>query len=127
MAVENKYQSTTVEAGEDLNSGVQYHGFALNDGKLANSGDEASGILMNKPIEGRFAQIGIKGEMKFAAGGAVTKDDPLTVTTSGWFAVCGSGYYICGKAKKAVTSGSIGTGLFDFTAPVYAFSSSFVA
>jgi len=126
MATEGRRLETTFEAGEDLNSGCIYHAIALDDGKLANSGEEASGILLSKPKSGDGGTLGYQGELKYAAGGAVAASKPLTVTTSGWLTEAGSGDYIVGRNKAAaVTSGSIGTGLFNFTAPVYAFSSSF--
>jgi hypothetical protein len=126
MAYEGRYLDTTIEAGADYSgSGKQYHAIALADGELAANGGEASGILLSKPADTHFAQMGYLGEMKFAAGLAITKDDPLTVTTSGWFTAAASGDYIVGRAKAAVTSGSVGTGFFQFLTPVYGFSSSF--
>ena len=117
---------TTIQALENLNTDAfQYHAIALDDGKLANNGGEAAGIIKNKPKSGEAATIGYIGEMRFAAGLAVSADDGLTVTTSGWFKAAGSGSYIVGRAKAAVTSGSIGFGIFDFTKPVYASESSF--
>lgn len=128
MATENKYLNTTIVAGANYSgSGKQYHAFAVADGQLAANGYEASGILQNKPADEQFAEIGYTGEMKFAAGLAISKGAKLTVTTSGWIKSAGSGDYIVGWSKAAVTSGSIGTGLFNFLTPVYAFSSSFVA
>jgi len=126
MATENVRFLTTIQAGEDLNtSGHQYQAIALNDGKVANNGAEAGGILLSKPKSEDFLTLGREGEMKFRAGEAIQIAKPLTVVTSGYFTVAGSGDYIVGRAKSAVTSGSIGPGFFDFTAPVYAFSSSF--
>lgn len=113
MTTQNRYINTTIEAAEDLNS-YQYHAIALDDGKLANSGEEASGILLNKPKSGEFITLGYIGEMKFRAGGAVSKGDKVTVTTSGWFITADSNDPVLGEAKAAVTSGSIGTGLFNF-------------
>ena len=114
MATEGKRFETTFEAGEDLNSGCQYHAIAIDDGKLANSGEEASGILLNKPESGEFGTLGYMGEMKFAAGAAVAKGAKLTVATSGWFTTADSNDPVLGEAKAAVTSGSTGTGLFEF-------------
>jgi len=114
MATENKQMKTTVEALEDLNSGCQYHAVALDDGKLANNGEEASGILLNKPKSAEFASIGYTGELKYAAGLAISKGAKLTVATSGWFTTADSNDPVVGEAKAAATSGSIGTGLFSF-------------
>lgn len=117
MAYSNVRQATTVTAGEDL-SNAQYHAVALDDGKLAVNGEEASGILINKPKAGEPATIAWQGESQYRAGAAVTKGAKLTVATSGWFTTGDSGSYIVGEAKTTITSGSIGTGLFSFpTAP----------
>jgi len=114
MGTENTRMNTTIQALEDLNSGHQYHAIALVDGKLANSGEEASGILLNKPKSAEFAALGYIGELKFAAGLAISKGSKLTVTTSGWLTTADSNDPIVGEAKAAVTSGSVGTGLFAF-------------
>lgn len=118
---------TTIQVTEDLNvSTAQYHAIALNDGKLAANGAEASGIIQNNPKNTEAAEVVYAGESRFAAGGAVSAGARVTVTTSGWFTAGGSGDYLVGRAKAAVTSGSIGIGIFNFSAPVYALSSSYV-
>jgi len=113
MATSNVRMNTTIQAAEALTS-YQYHAIALDDGCLANNGEEASGILLNKPASGEFITLGYIGEMKFKAGAAVSKGDKVTVTTSGWFITADSNDPILGEAKAAVTSGSIGTGIFSF-------------
>jgi len=115
MTTQNVRFNTTIQALEDLStSAFQYHAIALDDGLLANNGEEASGILLNKPKSGEFLTLGYVGEMKFAAGLAISKGAKLTVTTSGWFTTADSNDPILGEAKAAVTSGSLGTGLFNF-------------
>lgn len=115
MATENKYFTTTIQAGEDLYaSGYRYHAIALDDGKLANNAEEASGILINKPKSGEFLTLGYGGEMTFAAGGAISAGAKITVTTSGWFTSAGSTSLVVGECKVTVTSGSLGTGIFFF-------------
>ena len=113
MAGENQNISTTIQALEDLQS-YRCHAIALDDGKLANNAEEASGILLGKPDDDQFAAIGDIGEMKFAAGLPITKGAKLTVATSGWFTTAGSNDTVVGENKVAVTSGSFGTGLFAF-------------
>jgi len=114
MAIQNMRFNTTIQAKEDLNTDAfQYHAIALDDGLLANNGEETSGILLNKPKSGEFLTLGYIGEMKFAAGLAIAKGAKLTVTTSGWFTTADSNDPILGEAKGAVTSGSLGTGLFN--------------
>lgn len=114
MATQNVRLNTTIKAEEDFNtSAFQYHAIALVDGLLANNGEEASGILLNKPKSGEFLALGYIGELKFAAGAAISKGAKLGVTTSGWFTTADSNDPILGEAKAAVTSGSLGTGLFN--------------
>lgn len=113
MAVDNVRFMSTLQAGESLTA-AQYHAIALDDAKLANSGEEASGILYNKPASAEFLSLATIGELKFAAGGTISKGAKLTVTTSGWFTTADSLETVVGEAKAAVTSGSIGTGIFVF-------------
>ncbi|HNQ01810.1 MAG TPA: hypothetical protein PKN59_05905 [Syntrophales bacterium] len=106
--------------------GAQYFALALDDGKRANNGAEATGIALGSCDSGHMMETGLIGIFKFRSGAGISKGDKLSVTTSGWFKGAGSGDYVVGQAYAAVTSGSIGTGLFNFVVPVYAFSSSFV-
>lgn len=113
----------TRKAGGDLSNG-QYHAVALDDGDFAANGKEAGGILINKPESGEAASLAVIGESRFAAGGAVAAGARLTVSASGWFTACASGYYFVGRnGDAAVTSGSIGKGFFNFATPVYQVSS----
>jgi hypothetical protein len=115
MAVENRHFQTTILAGDDMNgTGYQYHAIAANDGQVAANAEEASGIIINKPKDGEAATVLYMGELKFAAGGALSAGDKITVATSGWFTTAGSGDAVVGECKYAVTSGSNGTGFFVF-------------
>lgn len=115
MAVSGNYRATTIQITEDLTAALAvFHAIAFNDAKLAKNAEEASGILQSKPDNTQFASIGLDGEMKFAAGGALSAGDKITVANSGWFTVAGSDDGIVGEAKYAVTSGSLGTGVFNF-------------
>lgn len=126
MAVDNKHILTwAIQAKEALDT-HQYQAVALNDGKVANNGSEAFGILTNKPKINEHASLMLIGICKFRAGGAVAIDKRMTVSTSGYFTQAGSGFYTVGRALAAVTSGSIGIGLFDFTNRVYANTSDFI-
>ena len=122
MAIANKYETITLQALENLNT-HQFQAVALDDGKVANNGNEALGILINKPKINEHATLAYKGICKSRAGGAIAIQKRITVSTSGYFTQAGSGYFTVGRALKAVTSGSIGTGVFDFTNPQYAVSS----
>jgi hypothetical protein len=125
MTWQGNFETHSIPAGENLTNG-QYFAIALDDGKLANNGSEAIGILQNKPAIGEHATLGVKGIMKFRAGAAVTIGKKMTVTTSGYCITVGSGYYGVGRALEAVSSGAVGVGLFDFTYPQYANTSDFI-
>lgn len=114
MAVFNEIQTTTLQVTEDLNAAQQYHAIDFSDGKIADTGLQACGILMNKPKNGEFGTLAHFGECKFHAGGAITAGARITVATSGYFTACASGYYVVGTCKTTVTSGSIGVGIFNF-------------
>lgn len=118
MAYEGQNLTITMKSLED-HSGCQYHAVAFNDSLLANNGKEACGILMNKPASGDHATVGFNGVLKYAAGATVNAGERLTVTTSGWFVTAAnSGAYVVGmNGPDAVTSGSIGTGIFGFSNP----------
>ena len=109
----NTYMNTTIQALEDLRN-YRYHAIALSDGKLANNAEETSGILISKPNNEQFAEVGYIGEMKFKAGATIAKGAKLTVTTSGWFTTAASNDTVVGECKLAVSSGSFGTGIFSF-------------
>ena len=115
MSTENNLVTTTIQILEDLTASTAiFHAVAFNDQLLANNAEEASGILRNNPNTNEHGTVGVRGEMKFAAGGAIAQGDKLTVTTSGWFTTAGSDDGVVGEAKYAVTSGSYGTGIFEF-------------
>ena len=103
MAVEGHYAAWTLTAGEDLENftpgtGALFKAVALDDGKFANNGREAGGILVY----------------------AVGAGKRLTVGTSGYFNEAGSGSYVVGRClDTAVSSGSVGTGAFNFATIAY--------
>ena len=106
--------TTTIKALEALTGG-QYFAFCLDDGKLANNAEEATGILLNKPASGDFASVAYAGEVDYRAGAAIAAGAKLTVTTSGYFITADSqDDTVIGEAKTAITSGGIGTGFFCF-------------
>ena len=132
MAHANKYDIMTVQALEALDT-HQYQAVTLADGKVANNGAEANGVLINKPKINEHMSAAYQGIIKFRAGGAISKNADMTVVLSGYFltaiyavftvdsataaanvSATNSGAVVVGTAKYAVTSGSIGTGIFNF-------------
>ena len=111
--MDNRF-TDTIAAGESLTA-AQFHAIALDDGKLAANGKEAGGILLNKPASGEHASLNVMGVSRYAAGAAVAAGARLTATASGWLVTASSGTYIVGRnLDAAVTSGSIGRGVFNF-------------
>jgi hypothetical protein len=109
MGTANWNIKATFTAGEDLNTdGHEGVAIALNDNKVANLGDEATGILYDKPASGQHGSIIILGIGKGRAGGAWTPGIDLTVSTSGYITAAASGDYLVGVAMEAVSSGSLG-------------------
>lgn len=124
MAREGEHFGVNMTAKEDLDSHL-YFAVTCQDGKVANNGEEATGILMNKPKTNEAANVAFQGAIPFQAGGAIAANAALTVATSGYVAAAGSGDFIVGRNfETAATSGSVGFGIFNFN-PIYAFSSSF--
>ena len=120
MAVEGQQNTTSAIAAEDLSSVGQYRAFAFVDRKIANDGEEACGIIKNKPKNGDHVTVAYAGEIKYIAGGAVAAGARLTVATSGYFTSAASGDYIVGRnGPAAVTSGSVGRGFFNFATVNY--------
>jgi len=128
MAVRNEVVTWAISAGEALNdltqgTGELFKGIAVSDGQVAADGAECSGILTEGSDNGGHATLAVSGLSKYVAGAAVTAGARLTCTTSGYFVTATSGTYVNGRALITVTSGSVGTGHFDFSVPRYAVSS----
>ena len=123
MAISNWNVKYPFVAGENLNTtGHEGIAIALDDGKVANDGLEATGILSDKPKSGEHGSMVILGVGKGRAGAAITAGQRVRVTTSGYFLVGNSGYYDCGRAMEAITSGSLGP-IYFWQAPQYRVSS----
>ena len=126
MAVENNALTWQTAAGEALTDGTKgtgeiYKAIALNDGQIAANGREAGGIITQLANTNQGAGIVIQGVSKYTAGGGtISANAELTVSASGYCTTAGSGDYIIGRnAQAAVTSGAVGTGLFNFNTPSY--------
>jgi hypothetical protein len=125
MAVEGHYAAWTITAGEDLDNftpgtGAIFKAVALDDGKLANNGREAGGILIYGGKAAEHITLGYAGVLKFTAGAAVGAGRRLSVATSGYLVEAASGSYVVGRClDAAVSSGSVGTGAFNFATIAY--------
>ncbi len=107
MSTENFEFNLTFKAAEDL-SARQYQVVTIADNKVANNGQEATGILTSKPKSGEHGTIMLFGIGKARAGGAISANNTITTATSGFITVTASGDYINGRALEAITSGSVG-------------------
>lgn len=123
MSIQNEHFTWSfgaTEALEDAKKGTGhiYKAVVQGTGKIANNGGEATGILQQlAPNSGHVTQ-GMLGVMKFTAGAAVNSaDQELTVTTSGYMKLADDGDKVVGRTLASVGSGSVGYGVFDFTAP----------
>lgn len=110
MAYEILRNSNTLIAAADL-SAKQYF-FVKTDttGKaaLAGAGDNADGVLQNKPTSGQSATIsGSASITKITAGGSVTAGDAIASDASGKGVTASSGNYILGKALTSASSGNV--------------------
>jgi len=125
MAVEGRYFTWSLAAGEDLDdltpgSGALFKAVALDDGRYANDGREAGGLLLYGGRAGDHVTLGYAGVMKFTAGAPVGAGRRLTVGTSGYLAEADSGSYVVGRSlDSAVASGAVGSGVFNFATIAY--------
>ena len=109
MATEAPVQNLTLEAGADL-SAKQYHCVKLSSGKavLCAAGEDALGVLQNKPSLGEAAVYMRLGLSKCAAAAAIAEGASVAAAADGRIETAGSGDYVIGKAKAAAAgAGSI--------------------
>ena len=107
-----EYLSLPITAGADL-SAAQYKAVTI-AGTVAATTLTTGGILQHKPQNGENASVVVMGRTPAVAGGAVTRGNQLTVTTSGYLVVASSGDNVCGHARETVTSGSIFDAFVNF-------------
>jgi len=126
MAVQNQRWTWAFDAKANIESTVQgtgpiYKAVSEQTGDIAAKSLTATGILQETANSGQHVTSFPAGIMKYTAAAAISSTDiQLAVTTSGYMKVVASGDWVCGKnLSGAVTSGSIGTGLFNFANPHY--------
>lgn len=95
---------------------LQYHAVTIG-GTLANDGATAMGYSQNKPAIGEDGTLGFMGRSDYRGGAAISAGNQLTIATSGWTVVAGSGDSVIGRAISNVGSGGIGEGIFNFATP----------
>ncbi len=122
MAIQGNYSNLTIKAGEDLNdltaSGDLFKAITVS-GSTASTGETALGILQYGGKTGEFVTLGYAGVMKFSAGNSVTSGTLLTVNSLGYFVSATTDSYIIGRCLGThVSSGAVGTGVFNFATPV---------
>jgi len=95
----------------------------LSTGDVAATTTLASGILVKAVTSGQTGKVKAMGKIPYKAGVANTAGKSLQVTTGGYLLDAGSGDIIGGRATAAVSSGQLGTGIFNFATPHYATTS----
>lgn len=111
MAVENKYETLTIKAGQDLNT-HRYKAVTL-AGTVAATTATARGIVRNAPKNGDHAEVIYKGVCKVLVGAAVVSGAQIGVTTSGFhITVTGSAYV--GRALASAASGALCEAVVDY-------------
>jgi len=125
MSVMGDYDIWSLVAGEDLSdlnagTGKIYKAVAVDSAMVAQSGKAAGGILVYGGKTGEPVSVAYEGVVKYTAGMPVLPGRRLTVTLSGYFTEAVSGSYVVGRnLERAVDSGSVGTGLFNFATAAY--------
>lgn len=129
MAYEGSMLTHTMVASVDLSdqtlgnsTGAIYKAIALDDGDFAQNGLEAIGILRYGGQSRNHISVGVSGIMKFTchSGGALVAGERLTVTLSGYLIGATSGTWVVGRnLENAVSANAVGTGFFNFSAPIF--------
>ena len=109
MGVSNIWLPLTFKAAEALDTeGHEGVVITIADNKVANDGQEATGVLMSKPKSGEHGTLALHGIVKARAGGTIAANNTITTATSGYITVTASDSFINGRALEAITSGSLG-------------------
>jgi len=105
--VEGKSEVIGISAGADL-SALQYKIISV-AGTLATDGNDALGVLQNKPQSGEDASVAYTGHMKAYAGGTIAAGDRVSCSASGTLVTVNSGdsAAIMGKSLSAASSGGL--------------------
>lgn len=109
MATMQNVQTVGIESGADLSADAnQYKFVKLNAGKveLAGLGDQAIGVLLNKPKLGDQAEVGIGGIVKVQADAAFAVDVKLMSSADGQaaLAVAAAGRHVLAIAMQAASA-----------------------
>ena len=103
---QNKFEVLSLDSGADL-SASQFKAVAIG-GTIAATSAAAIGIQQNRPsATGRDLTVSYFGQMKGYAGAAITLDDAVAVTTSGFLISAASGDLGVGRALTAANSGDV--------------------
>lgn len=88
-------------------------------GTLAIGTAYSHGLLVTRTDSGEDGSIRVFGRGKYIAGGTVAQGERTTVTSGGWLVNAASGDESVGFNEIAITSGSVGRGVFNFITPYY--------
>ncbi len=79
----------------------------------------AAGLLETRTDSGEDGTITVLGRARFIAGGTIARGNRLNVTSGGFMVLAASGDNSIGFAEAAISSGSVGRGVFNFVTPYY--------
>ncbi len=105
MAFEQNIRPISGPAGEDLTSHqwglvkVGTSGFVK-----CGAGEQATGVLQNKPGSGQVATVATAGVSVCKAGGAISVDDKVTSDGGGLAVTAGEGDEVIGTAASAAAN-----------------------
>lgn len=93
--------------------GEQYKAVDIS-GTLALRTYNAAGLVQTRTDSGEEGTIRQFGRGFFQAGGAIARGGRVQVASGGFMTLAASGDLSCGMCEIAVTSGSVGRGIFNF-------------
>lgn len=114
QAYEEAVQAVSFDANVDLSeTGLSRFVKLVNDGgvakiALADTGGEADGVLLTKPIEDQPGRVGVSGIVPVEAGGAITAGAKVEVGAGGTAVTAAGSEPVAGKAlATAAAAGEI--------------------
>ena len=125
MAYQGKFETWTIQAKENLSNttpgtGALYKAVNITDGKFASSAKAAGGILQQAGQSGDHVTLALYGVSKVTYATAVsTIGLNLTVTTSGFVKLAGSGDFTVGRNLTTVSCYGVGAAMINFLNPWY--------
>lgn len=111
MAQQEQIQCYSVDAAADLSAKQFTFVKATTSGTvdtITTTGNDALGVLQNKPTSGQAATVAYAGKVKVIAGATVTAGDLIQSDTAGKaITAATSGHFILGRARTGGVAGAL--------------------